>query len=231
MAALESFVFVFAASFSIGLSGAMSPGPLTVFVMGQSARYGVLAGPLAALGHGLLEFALVVLLWLGLARVLQWEPLLAAIGVVGGLVMIWMGWKLVSGVRRKGARLAASTYDRHADNPMVGGALLSLANPLLVVLVGYRGHFHNDNACVTARHTRSRRIHHRPRRQRFLLVYFGCHRLRYRETFHHGPRVPNGALPLRHCAGALWALLHLVRGYRAARPSLDPPRISACFSD
>ena len=129
MAALESFAFVFAASFSIGLSGAMSPGPLTVFVMGQSARYGVLAGPLAALGHGLLEFALVVLLWLGLARVLQWEPLLAAIGVVGGLVMIWMGWKLVSDVRRKGARLAASGSDRHADNPMVGGALLSLANP------------------------------------------------------------------------------------------------------
>ena len=91
--------------------------------MGQSARYGVLAGPLAALGHGLLEFALVVLLWLGLARVLQWEPLLAAIGVVGGLVMIWMGWKLVSGVRRQGARLAASASDRHADNPMVGGAL------------------------------------------------------------------------------------------------------------
>ncbi|MCY4436934.1 MAG: LysE family transporter [Chloroflexi bacterium] len=129
MAAFESFVFVFAASFSIGLSGAMSPGPLTVFVMGQSARYGIVAGPLASLGHGLLEAALVVLLWLGLARVLQWDPVLAAIGVVGGLVMIWMGWQIVSGVRRKGARLAESVSDKHADHPMVGGALLSLANP------------------------------------------------------------------------------------------------------
>ena len=105
MVALESFALVFAASFSIGLSGAMSPGPLTVFVMGQSARYGVLAGPLASLGHGLLEVALVALLWLGLARVLQWDPVLAVIGVSGGLVMIWMGWKIVSGVRRKGATL------------------------------------------------------------------------------------------------------------------------------
>ena len=129
MVALESFALVFAASFSIGLSGAMSPGPLTIFVMGQSARYGVLAGPLASLGHGLLEVALVVLLWLGLARVLQWDPVLAVIGMSGGLVMIWMGWKIVSGVRRKGARLTASVSDRRADNPLVGGAVLSLANP------------------------------------------------------------------------------------------------------
>ena len=129
MAALESFVLVFAASFSIGLSGAMSPGPLTVFVMGQSARHGVIAGPLAALGHGLLEVALVVLLWLGLARVFQWEPALGAIGVVGGLVMIWMGWQIVSGVRRKGAKLDVSVSERRADNPMIGGAVLSLANP------------------------------------------------------------------------------------------------------
>ncbi len=129
MVALESFALVFAASFSIGLSGAMSPGPLTVFVMGQSARYGVLAGPLASLGHGLLEVALVALLWLGLARVLQWDPVLAVIGVSGGLVMIWMGWKIVSGVRRKGATLSASVSDRRADNPLIGGAVLSLANP------------------------------------------------------------------------------------------------------
>lgn len=129
MATLESFAFVFAASFSIGLSGAMSPGPLTVFVMGQSARHGIIAGPLASLGHGLLEIALVVLLWLGLARVFQWDPALGAIGVIGGLVMIWMGWQIISGVRRKGATLAASVSDRRADNPMVGGAVLSLANP------------------------------------------------------------------------------------------------------
>ena len=129
MAALESFLLVFAASFSIGLSGAMSPGPLTIFVMSQSARHGVLAGPLASLGHGLLEVALVVLLWLGLARVLQWDPVLAAIGVVGGLVMLWMGWKIVSGVRREGATLTESISGRHAGNPMLGGAVLSLANP------------------------------------------------------------------------------------------------------
>ena len=129
MAAFESFVFVFAASFSIGLSGAMSPGPLTVFVMGQSARYGVIAGPLVSLGHGLLEFALVVLLWLGLARVLQWNPVLALIGVVGGLVMMWMGWKVVSGVRREGASLKESVARSDVGNPLVGGALLSLANP------------------------------------------------------------------------------------------------------
>lgn len=129
MAALESFAIVFAASFSIGLSGAMSPGPLTVFVMGQSARHGVVAGPLAALGHGLLEVALVVLLWLGLARIFQWEPALGAIGVVGGLVMIWMGWQIVSGVRRQGASIDVTASESRADNPMVGGAVLSLANP------------------------------------------------------------------------------------------------------
>lgn len=129
MAALESFILVFAASFSIGLSGAMSPGPLTVFVMGQSARHGIKAGPLASLGHGLLEVALVILLWLGLARVFQWEPALGAIGVIGGLVMIWMGWQIVNGVRRTGASLDTSITERGTNNPLVGGAVLSLANP------------------------------------------------------------------------------------------------------
>ncbi len=129
MAALESFLLVFAASFSIGLSGAMSPGPLTVFVMGQSARHGIKAGPLASLGHGLLEVALVILLWLGLARVFQWEPALGAIGVIGGLVMIWMGWQIVNGVRRTGASLDTSITERGTNNPLVGGAVLSLANP------------------------------------------------------------------------------------------------------
>ena len=129
MAALESFAFVFAASFSIGLSGAMTPGPLTVFVMGQSVRRGVLAGPLASLGHGLLEFALVVLLWFGLARILQWDPVLAVIGVGGGLVMVWMGWQLLKQVRRKGPSPTAATSAHDTTNPMVGGVVLSLANP------------------------------------------------------------------------------------------------------
>ena len=129
MAALESFIFVFTASFSIGLSGAMSPGPLTVFVMGQSARHGIAAGPLASLGHSVLEIALIALLWFGLARILQWEPVLAAIGVCGGAVMLWMGWQLVNEVRRKRPSLSVPHVVRQRGGPLVGGAALSLANP------------------------------------------------------------------------------------------------------
>ena len=129
MALVESFFFVFAASFTIGLSGAMSPGPLTVFVIGQSVRHGALAGPLAALGHGLLELALVVLLWLGLARIFQWDPVLAAIAIVGGCVMVWMGWQLVNEARRQGPALLQATVEQPSSSPFVGGAVLSLVNP------------------------------------------------------------------------------------------------------
>jgi len=125
----EALALVFAASFSIGLSGAMSPGPVTVFVMSQGARLGAQAGPLVALGHALLEFTLVILLWLGLARLFQQQVVVGVMALIGGLVMMWMGWQTVAEVRRHGASLHVPAAPLPGPGPILGGAVLSLSNP------------------------------------------------------------------------------------------------------
>ncbi|MDP2948514.1 MAG: LysE family transporter, partial [Chloroflexota bacterium] len=64
---------------------------LTTLTVRETMRRGFWAGPLLALGHGVIELALVVGLALGLSRLLDEDPVMAAIGIAGGLFLIWMG--------------------------------------------------------------------------------------------------------------------------------------------
>ena len=80
-----------ATAFVIGLSGAMAPGSLLVVVVTETVRRGFWAGPVAVLGHAVIEAAMVILLALGLGRVLSYPSVLAAIGLAGGLMLLWFG--------------------------------------------------------------------------------------------------------------------------------------------
>jgi threonine/homoserine/homoserine lactone efflux protein len=91
---------LFTTSFVVGFSGALMPGPVATVTIAESARQGFRVGPLITLGHALTEVVMVATLALGLSVVLQ-QPLIAgAIGVGGGLVLLWMGWGLVSSAWR-----------------------------------------------------------------------------------------------------------------------------------
>ncbi|HLE02413.1 MAG TPA: LysE family transporter [Dehalococcoidia bacterium] len=83
---------IFGGSFLLSLSGALSPGPLTVLTARESLRFGFWAGPLAALGHGLTEILMVVALALGLSALLREQGLgTAIIAITGGLFLLWTG--------------------------------------------------------------------------------------------------------------------------------------------
>ena len=60
-----SFLVLFFSSFVVALSGALMPGPLLAVTLGNSPHYGWKFGPLAILGHGILELGLVSLVFLG----------------------------------------------------------------------------------------------------------------------------------------------------------------------
>jgi threonine/homoserine/homoserine lactone efflux protein len=123
---------LFTTSFVVGFSGALMPGPVATVTIAESARQGFRVGPLITLGHALTEVAMVAALALGLSVVLQ-QPLIAgAIGLGGGLVLLWMGWGLVSSAWRGtvSLRLAASgsgTVGRLGLVP--AGIVTSLVNP------------------------------------------------------------------------------------------------------
>jgi threonine/homoserine/homoserine lactone efflux protein len=86
---------IFAASFAVGFTGALMPGPLTTLAVRETMRHGFWAGPLLALGHSLIELALVIGLALGLSRLLDEDAVKAAIGIAGGLFLLWMGFHIM----------------------------------------------------------------------------------------------------------------------------------------
>ena len=82
-------------SFLVGLSGALMPGPLTTLTIEQASRLGAGAGLAVALGHSLLELVTVIALALGLGSVLGQPTVAGAVGLVGTLVLAWMGWTTI----------------------------------------------------------------------------------------------------------------------------------------
>jgi threonine/homoserine/homoserine lactone efflux protein len=73
----------------ISLSGVMMPGPVTAVTISNGVRHKA-AGVMVALGHGIIEIPLILFIYLGLAGFLETEGVRIALGLAGGLVLIFM---------------------------------------------------------------------------------------------------------------------------------------------
>ena len=113
---------------TISMTGVMSPGPMTAATLAAGARHRH-AGLTMAIGHGIVEFPLLVLLIAGLGRVLEREMVRVAIGFVGGGFLIALGVQLLRQAR-KPALLAAPVTDRSA---LVTAILLTIGNPYFLL--------------------------------------------------------------------------------------------------
>jgi len=78
-------------AFGTGLSGALMPGPLLSVTVAESARSGFWAGPLLMVGHAVLELAAIIALAVGLDAALRNRYVFAALGLIGGGMLLWMG--------------------------------------------------------------------------------------------------------------------------------------------
>ena len=74
---------------AISLTGVMMPGPVTAVTVSNGVRHRA-AGIMAALGHGIIEIPLILLIYLGFAGFLETEGVQIALGLAGGLVLIFM---------------------------------------------------------------------------------------------------------------------------------------------
>jgi threonine/homoserine/homoserine lactone efflux protein len=142
-AANSSFAVIFGFSFLVALTGAMAPGPLltyTIIKSAKSRRRGYLMGVWIITGHALLEMAVVLALLLGFSFVLQNIFVVRGIGVVGGLILVTFGGAIVRDVVRgripihitaEGDAGAADVDAEKSvvENPVLGGILISMANP------------------------------------------------------------------------------------------------------
>ena len=125
-------------AFTVGLSGALTPGPLTVLAIREATVFGVRAGPLATLGHAIAEGVTVVVLALGLSAVLDDEsPLTAVIALVGGAILVYLGIDLVRTLPRAELTPAFVTAGgpsaASARRVVLLGILVSVSNPYWVI--------------------------------------------------------------------------------------------------
>ncbi len=78
-------------SFTVGLSGAIVPGPVFLVTVSETLRKGKIAGPLIVVGHLLLEALIMLAILKGVGATLGSRDAQIMIGYVGGLALILMG--------------------------------------------------------------------------------------------------------------------------------------------
>ncbi|NLW22574.1 MAG: LysE family transporter [Tissierellia bacterium] len=126
---------IFISAFLIGFSGAMMPGPMLGVTIDGSLKRGWIAGPLTVLGHGILEFILIIIMILGLKDFFS-NPIVAGlIGLIGGVFLAWMGYGMI----RSSVNKSVSLEDQRGENStgmgnlVLAGALVSATNPYFIL--------------------------------------------------------------------------------------------------
>jgi threonine/homoserine/homoserine lactone efflux protein len=134
---------IFGVALATGFSGAVVPGSLLAVVVRESVRSGWAAGPVMMIGHGLLELIAIALLITGLISFARAPRARGAIGIVGGVVLVYLGYQtfLLSGATGAAALRGWGDGGAHSASTMLGvngapllrlvwlGALMSMANP------------------------------------------------------------------------------------------------------
>ena len=90
MALIMDFSLFLTSVVFISLSGVLMPGPLFAVTLEKSAKHKA-AGALIAFGHGIVEFPLMFLIFFLLSGVTVPDSVQVGIGLVGGLLMMYMG--------------------------------------------------------------------------------------------------------------------------------------------
>ncbi|NLX12917.1 MAG: LysE family transporter [Phycisphaerales bacterium] len=112
----------------ISLSGVMAPGPVTAATLAAGSRTRH-AGARIALGHGVVEFPLMLLIMAGMNRVFEIKGVQIGIGLMGGIMLILMGGQVFKDLARKNDSTA-----RYADrSPVWIGILLTGGNPYFLL--------------------------------------------------------------------------------------------------
>jgi threonine/homoserine/homoserine lactone efflux protein len=124
---------IFGIALATGFSGAAVPGSLLAVVVRETLRVGWSAGPIMMIGHGILELAAVILLITGFINFARSPRVRGAIGLVGGAVLLYLGYQTILIPGEAGAQaLRASAAGATSGGWLLLvwlGALMSMANP------------------------------------------------------------------------------------------------------
>ncbi len=110
----------------ISLSGALMPGPVfaTAVAKGYQDKH---AGAKITAGHAVIEIPLVAAIFLGFETVLRDDAVFAAIGLVGGAFLLYMGTSMVR------TRIEDGQVQGSKMRPFTAGVALTAANPYFLL--------------------------------------------------------------------------------------------------
>ncbi len=121
-------LFFLAKVVGISLSGVMAPGPVTAAAIAMGAR-NRFAGVLMAIGHGIVEFPLIILITLGMGLMLKSSVTKIVIGFAGGAFLLFMAIQMMrslSGAEDQEVKVTSS-------GPLIAGIILSGGNPFFLI--------------------------------------------------------------------------------------------------
>jgi threonine/homoserine/homoserine lactone efflux protein len=107
----------------ISLSGVMMPGPVFAGTVAKGYK-DKNAGIQIALGHGIVEFPLVGFIGLGLGSFFENQGVMIAIGLVGGAVLLYIGYNMIR--MRKEVDKTEKYLPYH---PLIVGIITTVSNP------------------------------------------------------------------------------------------------------
>ena len=111
----------------ISLSGVIAPGPVTAVTVSKGTK-SPHAGAIVALGHGMVEIPLMILILYGFGDILKITYVKAIIGSLGGLFLLKMGLDLLKGIKQ--AKIDSANGP---NSPLRAGIILTLANPYFLI--------------------------------------------------------------------------------------------------
>jgi threonine/homoserine/homoserine lactone efflux protein len=120
-------VFVLSAV-ALSLSGVLSPGPMTAATLAAGTKHRH-AGIVMALGHGVVEFPLMLLILAGMGQVFEFPTFKIAIGLLGGVFLLFLGIQMLRDAR-KPIILAAPPPGR---STFLTGILMTAGNPYFLL--------------------------------------------------------------------------------------------------
>jgi len=124
---IEDFYLFLTSVIFISFSGVMTPGPLFAVTVAKGLESKI-SGVLISLGHGIIEFPLMLLILFGLTPFLASGLTQKIIGLAGGFIMVYIGLRIIRLKIQTGGNSVATR-----NSALLAGVVATAANPYFLL--------------------------------------------------------------------------------------------------
>jgi threonine/homoserine/homoserine lactone efflux protein len=114
--------------FTVGISAAIIPGPMTFAAIGASFKNGWRAGSSIFIGHALAELAIFIIVLVGASSFLG-KTSISYLSIVGGLVMLLLGLVMIKKAKETSKMNISASSPTFSSDPVSAKNSLPTSNP------------------------------------------------------------------------------------------------------